>query len=366
MNKNKKLVNFLITGGSGFIGSCLIRRLLKTTNAKIFNIDKCGYASDTFLLDKFVEKNNYKSRYELFNLDLYNKEELNLAFQKINPDFVMHLAAESHVDRSIDNPSEFIKSNIMGTFNLLEASRSFWKDLPSTRKSKFRFHHISTDEVFGSLPDSKGNEKFDELSSYDPRSPYSASKASSDFLVRSWFHTYKFPAIITNCSNNFGPRQFPEKLIPMVIQKILDKDIIPVYGNGSNIRDWLFVEDHIDALLLALQKGIPGETYCVGGYGELSNIELIYIICEILQIRKPSADLSYKDLIKFVDDRPGHDQKYSINSQKITSKLGWKPKYDLYEALQITVDWYLENLEWCNLMKKKSGYFSERLGIIKD
>jgi dTDP-D-glucose 4,6-dehydratase len=270
----------------------------------------------------------------------------------------MHLAAESHVDRSIVSPGHFIESNILGTFNLLESCRKFFDSLSIEKKSKFIFHHISTDEVFGSLGE-KG--RFSESTPYDPRSPYSASKASSDHLVRSWYHTYGLPVIITNCSNNFGPWQFPEKLIPLVTLKAIQKEPIPLYGDGSNIRDWLFVEDHVDALLLAALKGKVGETYCIGGYGEKSNKEIVLKICEILDNEIPNQS-PHNQLIKYVLDRPGHDKRYAIDPSKIENELGWEPKYGLEKGLRKTVLWYLKNYDWCQNIFKKGNYRLERLG----
>ncbi len=346
----------LVTGGAGFIGSCLIRRLLKDKSLTIFNLDKCGYASDLSSIESLFPGDRHK----LLRVDLVNPEETNLAIRKADPDFVFHLAAESHVDRSIDSPDTFIKSNTLGTFNLLEAVRCHFERLSKERQSHFRFHHISTDEVFGTLGEIG---RFSETTPYDPRSPYSASKASSDHFVNAWHHTYGLPIVLTNCSNNFGPWQFPEKLIPMVIIKALQGKEIPLYGDGSNIRDWLFVEDHVDALLLAATCGKVGESYCVGGYGERSNKEVVHDICSLLDIRQPRKS-SYKNLIHFVKDRPGHDHRYAIDSTLINKELCWQPKHNFQEGISITLDWYLENLDWCNKVFKKSGYLGERLGKV--
>ncbi len=350
-------MKILITGGCGFIGGALIRKLLTTTNHEILNIDKFGYASDHLSIDQTI--NQLKTnKYKLFKIDLNNKKNVEEIIQNFEPDLIMHLAAESHVDRSIESPEHFIESNILGTFNLLESCRKFFNSLNKEKKSKFIFHHISTDEVFGSLGE-KG--RFSESTPYDPRSPYSASKASSDHLVRSWYHTYGLPVIVTNCSNNFGPWQFPEKLIPLVTLKAIQKETIPLYGDGSNIRDWLFVEDHVDALLLAAFKGKVGETYCIGGYGEKSNKEIVLKICEILDNEIPSQS-PHNQYIRYVLDRPGHDQRYAIDPSKLENELGWEPKYGLEKGLRKTVLWYLKNYDWCQNIFKKGNYRLERLG----
>ena len=351
----------LITGGAGFIGGHLVKRLIKNSDSIVFNIDKLSYASDNFSINKELEKigNNAHRRYKLLKTDLSNKLQLKDAFSFADPDIIFHLAAESHVDRSIDNPEQFIDSNIIGTYNLLELSRDHFEKLESIRKEYFRFHHISTDEVFGSLEE-KGF--FSEESSYNPRSPYSASKAASDHLVKAWNHTYQLPIILTNCSNNFGPWQFPEKLIPIIILKALSGEKIPIYGDGSNIRDWLFVEDHINGLILAATKGIIGESYCIGGSNEKSNIEIAKEICLLLD-QKLNKRKSHKDLIEMVKDRPGHDQRYAIDSSKIRNKLDWEPKYQFKEALDITINWYLNNISWVNRIKKRNGHTGKRLGL---
>ena len=350
-------MKILITGGCGFIGGALIRKLLTTTDHEVLNLDKFGYASDHLSIDQTI--NQLKTnKYKLFKIDLNNKNKLEEIIQNFEPDLIMHLAAESHVDRSIESPEHFIESNILGTFNLLESCRKFFYSLNIEKKSKFIFHHISTDEVFGSLGE-KG--RFSESTPYDPRSPYSASKASSDHLVRSWYHTYGLPVIVTNCSNNFGPWQFPEKLIPLVTLKAIQKEPIPLYGDGSNIRDWLFVEDHVDALLLAALKGKVGETYCIGGHGEKSNKEIVLKICEILDNEIPNQS-PHNQLIEYVLDRPGHDKRYAIDPSKIENELGWKPKYGLEKGLRKTVLWYLKNYDWCQNIFKKGNYRLERLG----
>ena len=351
-------MKILITGGSGFIGGCLVRKLIYDERFSIFNIDKYGYASDHTGIENILkEKKNVN--YSFFKLNLSERNKLDDLVNSIEPDIIMHLAAESHVDRSIQSPRDFIESNIVGTFNLLEATRSYLRNRKQNAEKRFIFHHISTDEVFGSL----GNTgKFNEETPYDPRSPYSASKASSDHLVRAYFHTYNLPCLITNCSNNFGPWQFPEKLIPLVITKALKNEPIPIYGDGSNIRDWLFVQDHVDALLLCALKGIPGETYCIGGYGEQTNKYIVNRICEIMDNEK-SLPSNHGKLITFVQDRPGHDQRYAIDSKKITTELGWIPKYGFEKGLEKTVKWYIDNFTWCKKILEKSEYNGERIGI---
>ena len=352
-------MRYLITGGAGFIGGALVRKLISNHTNVVFNLDKLGYASDLESIDNLNLKNNF-GNYTFINIDLVDKENLRDAIEKANPDVIMHLAAESHVDRSIDEPHHFLESNIVGTFNLLQLAKEYWSNLEPRRKEYFKFHHISTDEVYGSLGE-KGS--FNELTSYDPRSPYSASKASSDHLVRAWFHTYNFPVLITNCSNNFGPWQFPEKLIPLVISKALDGKKIPIYGDGLNIRDWLYVEDHVEALLLVIQKGKIGESYCIGGYGERTNKYIVELICSILDKRKP-ANSSYSNLIEHVKDRPGHDRRYSIDSSKINKELGWKSNFKLEESIEKTVNWYLDNYSWVKKIQEKSQYGGERIGQI--
>ncbi len=351
----------LVTGGAGFIGGAIIRRLLKETHASIFNLDKYGYASDLTSIDLLLSNIGKKSidRYHFMRVDLSDHEKTLEAIRYANPDLVLHLAAESHVDRSIDSPKVFLESNVIGTFNLLQAVLLHWEGMPNDRKNNFRFHHISTDEVFGSLGEQG---YFSENTSYDPRSPYSASKAASDHFVNAWHHTYGLPIILTNCSNNYGPWQFPEKLIPVVILKALAGDKIPLYGDGENVRDWLYVEDHVDALLLAATQGIEGRNYCIGGYGECTNKKLVELICDLLDERIPVKH-SYKDLITKVIDRPGHDLRYAINSSRITNELGWKPLHDFNSGLKKTVDWYLANRDWCYKTLDGSGYGGERIGL---
>ena len=353
-------MRYLITGGAGFIGGALVRKLITNERNVVFNLDKLGYASDLESIDNLNKKNNF-GNYTFLKVDLSEKENLYDVIESSKPDFIMHLAAESHVDRSIDQPNHFIESNIIGTFNLLQAAKEYWSKLKPIRKNNFRFHHISTDEVYGSL---REEGSFNELTSYDPRSPYSASKASSDHLVRAWFHTYNFPILITNCSNNFGPWQFPEKLIPLVISKALEGEKIPIYGDGLNVRDWLYVEDHVEALLLVIQKGVIGQSYCIGGYGEKTNKYIVELICSILDKRKPASS-PHSKLIEYVKDRPGHDKRYSIDSSKISKELGWKSNFKLEESIEKTVNWYLDNYNWVKKIKAKSKYFGERIGQIK-
>jgi len=329
----------LITGGAGFIGLNLIIRLLKESSSMIFNLDKIGYASNLKPIEDLLSRNDYeiKNRYQLLKVDLSNPTQTDNAIKKADPDIIMHLAAESHVDKSIIYPDWFIKSNIIGTFNLLNSSKDHYENLNLKRKLSFRFLHVSTDEVFGSLDSTS---RFSESSPYDPRSPYSASKASSDHIAKAWYHTYKFPVIITNCSNNFGPYQFNEKLIPMTILNALNLKSIPIYGDGKNIRDWLFVEDHIDGLLLALSKGKQGESYCIGGNGEKENIELVRIICGELDNLIPENKPHF-NLIKFVEDRKGHDRRYAIDAKKIKNELGWVPKFSFKKAIELTINYYI-------------------------
>jgi len=341
---NFKFRNVLITGGAGFIGSALVKKLLLKTNCNIYNLDKLNYSSDLTSINILLENSqrNLVSRYKFFKCDLLNQKKLDEIITYCKPDLIMHLAAESHVDRSIKYPLKFIQNNIIGTFNLLEASRTYFENIDSNLQNKFRFHHISTDEVFGSLGH-KG--KFDENSNYDPKSPYSASKASSDHLVRSWHHTFGIPSLITNCSNNYGPWQYPDKLIPVIILNALNQKKIPIYGDGQHIRDWLFVEDHIDALLLIASKGEIGDTYCIGGDNERTNNEVAKLICSILDNLKPISK-PYSDFITYVSDRPGHDNRYAIDSSFLKQKLKWLPKQEFRSGLEITVKWYLKNMKW--------------------
>ena len=353
-------MRILITGGYGFIGGNLIRTLLLDTSNLVFNIDKLSYASDSKKIESLPSK-LLSDRYIFRKCDLTDISETYKAVKESDPDLVMHLAAESHVDRSIESPVNFVQSNILGTFHLLEAVKEHWQSLPINRKNTFRFHHISTDEVFGSL-DSTG--KFNENTPYDPRSPYAATKASSDHLVRAWHHTFGLPVLITNCSNNYGPWQFPEKLIPNVILKAINNSKIPIYGDGSNIRDWLYVDDHISALLVVAMKGQIGKTYCIGGAEEKSNLEVAYVICKCLDKLLPRKN-SYETLISFVEDRPGHDQRYSIDSTTINHLLGWKPRHTFNQGIIKTIRWYIDNLDWCESLMDNSKYYGQRIGLEK-
>ncbi len=346
-------MKLIVTGGAGFIGSALIRYLIKNTDTIIMNIDKLTYAGNLDSLISVIDS----SQYNFSQTDICDAQELQKIFTEFQPDAVMHLAAESHVDRSIDGPAEFINTNIIGTYTLLEASRNYWQTL--TDKSKFRFQHISTDEVYGSL----GAEGlFTETTSYKPNSPYSASKASSDHLVRAWFHTFKLPVVTTNCSNNYGPYQFPEKLIPLVILNALEGKPLPIYGKGENIRDWLYVDDHASALYTILKQGKIGEVYNIGGNYEKTNLEVVTTLCDILDELVPNTN-SYKNLITYVTDRPGHDLRYAIDSTKIKNELGWQPQETFATGLQKTVQWYLDNNEWCQRVLDGS-YQRERLGTL--
>lgn len=350
----------LVTGGAGFIGGAVVRRLLSESNAVVFNLDKVGYASDCSGIEATLQGlgSEASDRYRFMRVDLADGEATAAALREADPDLVMHLAAESHVDRSIDGPGAFLSSNVIGTFALLEAVRAHWSSLPEKRKQGFRFHHISTDEVFGSLG---ATGRFSETTPYDPRSPYSATKAASDHLVMAWHHTYGLPVVLTNCSNNFGPWQFPEKLIPVVILKALAGEPIPLYGDGANVRDWLFVEDHVDALLLAATKGVPGESYCVGGHGERTNKQVVEAICALLDQLRPQG-APHASLITPVADRPGHDRRYAIDPSRISRELGWQPRHGFAEGLEATVRWYVDHLDWCNEVRERAGYGGERIG----
>ncbi|MDA7434750.1 dTDP-glucose 4,6-dehydratase [Synechococcus sp. AH-601-J22] len=334
----------LVTGGGGFIGGAVVRRLLRESTATVFNLDKMGYASDLTSIEEVLAElgDGAEQRHVLQKIDLTNAAAVQQAVEQADPDLVMHLAAESHVDRSISGPGVFIQSNVTGTFNLLQAVRSHYEQLNEKRKEQFRLHHISTDEVFGSL----GPEgRFSETTPYDPRSPYSASKAASDHLVRAWHHTYELPVVLTNCSNNYGHWQFPEKLIPVVILKAAAGEAIPLYGDGLNVRDWLYVEDHVDALLLAACRGQEGLSYCIGGHGERTNLEVVEAICKQLDQEQPKTT-SHINLITPVTDRLGHDKRYAIDPTKITEGLGWKPRHSFDEGLTKTVRWYLNHTRY--------------------
>lgn len=338
--------NILVTGGAGFIGSAVIRYLINETNSNVLNIDKLTYAGNLESLE--TVSNN--PRYQFLHADICDKSAMTKAFDDFEPDIVMHLAAESHVDRSIDGPMDFIQTNIIGTYNLLEVARNYWQNLTEDKKSSFKFHHISTDEVYGDL---EGTEDlFTETTSYSPSSPYSATKASSDHLVRAWHRTYGLPMVITNCSNNYGPYHFPEKLIPLVILNALDGKTLPVYGDGKQIRDWLYVEDHARALYLVATTAKVGKTYNIGGHNEKQNIDVVKTICTILDNIKPRADgQSYTQQITFVKDRPGHDLRYAIDASKIKKELGWQPQETFESGIQKTVEWYLSNQDWVNHVK---------------
>ena len=351
----------LVTGGGGFIGSAVVRRLLKESEAVIFNLDKMGYASDLTSIHSALAElpNDSHNRHHLLRVELSNAAAVNEAVRNANPDLVMHLAAESHVDRSISGPGVFIESNVTGTYNLLQALRSHFESLSKDRRDMFRLHHISTDEVFGSLGD-EGH--FSETTPYDPRSPYSASKAASDHLVQAWHHTYGLPVVLTNCSNNYGPWQFPEKLIPVVTLKALAGEPIPLYGDGLNVRDWLYVEDHVDALLLAACKGEPGRSYCIGGHGEATNRQVVDRICAELDRHKPNH-APHSQLITPVKDRPGHDRRYAIDPSRISKELGWQPRHSMEKGLAETVRWYLDHQEWCQQVRGRANYDGGRLGL---
>lgn len=372
-------MKILVTGGAGFIGSAVVRHLINDTGHSVINLDKLTYAGNLESLASVSDS----PRYAFEQVDICDAAEVQRVFAQHQPDAVMHLAAESHVDRSIDGPGEFIQTNILGTYVLLEAARAYWSQLPDERKAAFRFHHISTDEVYGDLPhpsDEGANKDslplFTESTAYAPSSPYSASKAGSDHLVRAWQRTYGLPVIVTNCSNNYGPYHFPEKLIPLVILNALEGKPLPIYGKGDQIRDWLYVEDHARALLQVLTNGEPGETYNIGGHNEKTNLEVVETICDILDELAPRGlelpagvaaqeqrATSYKSLIAHVADRPGHDRRYAIDARKIASELGWVPQETFASGLRKTVQWYLDNQRWCQRVQDGS-YQRERLGSL--
>jgi dTDP-glucose 4,6-dehydratase len=347
-------MKILVTGGAGFIGSAVIRHIINNTNDSVINLDKLTYAGN---LESLLEVSN-SARYSFEQVDVCDRIELDRVFTKHKPDAVMHLAAESHVDRSIDGPAAFIETNIVGTYQLLEATRQYWRDLDEKKKSAFRFHHISTDEVYGDLEGT--TDLFTEMTSYEPSSPYSASKASSDHLVRAWLRTYGLPTIITNCSNNYCPYHFPEKLIPLVILNALEGKLLPIYGRGDQIRDWLYVEDHARALYKVVTEGNVGETYNIGGHNEKQNIEVVETICQFLNELVPQKS-DYQDQIVFVADRPGHDLRYAIDASKIERELGWKPEETFETGIRKTIEWYLSNSEWSKRVQDGS-YQRERLG----
>jgi dTDP-glucose 4,6-dehydratase len=351
----------LITGGAGFIGSAVIRHIINNTNHSVINVDKLTYAGN---LESLVSVGN-DSRYAFEQVDICDANEIKRVFDKHQPDIVMHLAAESHVDRSIDGPGEFIQTNIVGTYILLEEARDYWSNLDSDKKNSFRFHHVSTDEVYGDLEGT--DDLFTEDTPYAPSSPYSAAKASSDHLVRAWQRTFKFPTLITNCSNNYGPYQFPEKLIPLIILNALEGKDLPIYGNGKQIRDWLYVDDHARALLHVALTGKISETYNIGGHNELQNIDVVKTVCRILDELVPSnldGIEQYEQLITYVGDRAGHDVRYAIDATKIDKELNWTPDETFATGIRKTVEWYLENTTWCDRVKDGS-YQGERLGVIK-
>ena len=349
----------LVTGGAGFIGSAVVRHIIADTNNSVVVVDKLTYAGNLESLTPVADN----ERYSFEQVDICNRNELDRVFAQYQPDYVMHLAAESHVDRSIDGPADFIETNIVGTYTMLEAARQYWNGLDASRKEAFRFHHISTDEVYGDLHGT--DDFFTETTPYAPSSPYSASKASSDHLVRAWLRTYGFPTIVTNCSNNYGPYHFPEKLIPLIILNALAGKPLPVYGNGAQIRDWLYVEDHARALYLVVTEGAIGETYNIGGHNERKNIDVVKTVCALLEElvpSKPEGVEHYADLITYVTDRPGHDMRYAIDAAKIERELGWRPQETFESGIRKTVQWYLSNESWWKRVQDGS-YAGERLGL---
>lgn len=351
-------MRILVTGGAGFIGSALVRHLIGNTEHEVLNLDKLTYAGNLESLQSIA--NN--TRYEFVQADIADAATVSAVLERFQPDAIMHLAAESHVDRSIDGPAAFIQTNIVGTYALLEATRAWWSRLPAEQRRAFRFHHISTDEVYGDLHGA--NDLFHETTPYAPSSPYSASKAASDHLVRAWHRTYGLPVLITNCSNNYGPYHFPEKLIPLMILNALAGKPLPVYGNGQQVRDWLFVEDHARALLEVVSRGEVGETYNIGGHNEQKNLDVVHAICALLDElapQHPEGVARYADLITYVQDRPGHDLRYAIDASKIERELGWVPHETFATGLRKTVQWYLDNLQWCRHVQDGS-YQGERLG----
>ncbi|MGD8234211.1 dTDP-glucose 4,6-dehydratase [Vibrio sp. TRT 1302] len=359
-------MKLLVTGGAGFIGSAVVRHIIENTNDEVVNIDKLTYAGNLESLISVADN----SRYAFEHADICDAAAMARIFAEHKPDAVMHLAAESHVDRSITGPAAFIETNVVGTYTLLEATRAYWNTLSEEEQQAFRFHHISTDEVYGDLPHpdevTEGSElpMFLETTSYEPSSPYSASKASSDHLVRAWLRTYGLPTIVTNCSNNYGPYHFPEKLIPLVILNALEGKDLPIYGKGDQIRDWLFVEDHARALYRVVTEGKVGETYNIGGHNEKKNIEVVETICAILDALVPKES-AYSEQITYVQDRPGHDRRYAIDSSKMQRELGWTPEETFETGLRKTVQWYLDNLAWCKNVQDGS-YQRERLGVVAE
>jgi dTDP-glucose 4,6-dehydratase len=352
-------MKILVTGGAGFIGSAVIRNIINNTQDSVVNLDCLTYAGNLQSLTSV----DSSDRYAFEQVDICNKDELIRVFEQHQPDAVMHLAAESHVDRSIEGPGEFIQTNVVGTFNLLDAARGYWSKLPEDKKNAFRFHHISTDEVYGDLEGT--DDLFTEETPYAPSSPYSASKAASDHLVRAWYRTYGLPVLVTNCSNNYGPYHFPEKLIPHMILNALDGKPLPVYGDGQQIRDWLYVDDHARALYKVVTEGVVGETYNIGGHNEKTNLHVVETICELLEElapEKPAGLTNYKDLITFVKDRPGHDLRYAIDASKIDNELQWTPEETFETGLKNTVKWYLSNRKWWESVIS-GDYKLSRLGL---
>jgi dTDP-glucose 4,6-dehydratase len=349
-------LRILVTGGAGFIGSAVVRHLIADSEHEVLNLDALTYAGVLASLDGVADS----PRYRFVQANICDADAVRAAFADFRPDVVAHLAAESHVDRSIDGPGAFVETNVVGTFTMLQEALRYWRGLDDTAKAAFRFHHISTDEVFGSLGE---DGYFTETTPYDPRSPYSASKAGSDHLVRAWGHTYGLPVLVTNCSNNYGPHHFPEKLIPLIIIRALGGEPLPVYGDGSNVRDWLFVEDHARALRAVFERGTPGETYNVGGNAERRNLQVVEAICATLDELRPRDDgRSYAEQVTYVTDRPGHDQRYAIDASKIRADLGWEPSVTFEDGIRQTVAWYLDNRDWWQTILDRR-YATERLGL---
>jgi dTDP-glucose 4,6-dehydratase len=347
-----------VTGGGGFIGSAVIRHLLEETQACVVNIDKLTYASSVGTIPQAPKAGQ---RYHFAQVDICNQLALRRLFEKFQPQLVMNLAAETHVDRSIDHPEQFVQTNVVGTFTLLQEALHFWRTLSADARSCFRFHHISTDEVYGSLT---GEGRFTENTAYSPNSPYAATKAGSDHLVRAWCKTYDLPTLITNCANNYGPYQFPEKLIPHMIIRSLAGEPLPIYGDGQNVRDWLYVEDHVRALMLVLKHGSIGATYNIGGRNERTTIEVVSALCALLDEMRPSAKGPHELLINYVADRPAHDHRYAIDPSKMERELGWRPVHTFEEGLRSTVRWYLDHQDWWQAIMRR-GYKAERLGLVQ-
>ncbi len=352
----EKLHRIIVTGGAGFIGSALVRYLITETPHRVLNIDALTYAGNLSSLASTA----HSDRYAFVRANVCDGLEMSRLVAEFQPDIITHLAAESHVDRSLDGPAAFIETNVVGTFTLLQAAHDYWKALPAGRREAFRFHHISTDEVFGALGD-EGH--FTEATAYDPRSPYSASKAGSDHLVRAWYHSFGLPVLITNCSNNYGPYHFPEKLIPLMIIKALAGEPLPVYGTGGNVRDWLYVDDHVRALVAVFERGCVGESYMVGGSSERTNLAVVHTLCDALDRLRPRADgASYRGQITFVADRPGHDFRYAIDASKLRDTLGWSPQESFESGIAKTISWYLDHESWWRDILS-GAYRGERLGI---